>query len=283
MKTGWLIYKTVDARANDSFITWFIEEAEQQNIQLTLVLREELSIGISEGNLICHLNQKKISLPDFAIIRTIEPLLNLQFETLGMSVFNSSSIAQICNDKALTHFEVNKLNILMVDTIFTLKENLTDNPPCPYPFVMKESVSRGGKHVYLINNNGEWDLYRQHLSTNNIIIQSSDVQHGKDLRVFVVGKKIIGAVLRKSKTDFRANFKLGGTATWYVLNQQERHVILKIINHFDFGMVGIDFLIGHNDQLIFNEIEDVVGSRILSEVSNINIVSEYISFIKKQG
>lgn len=283
MKTGWLIYKAVDARANDSFITWFIKEAKQQDIQLTLILREQLSIGIIKGNLFCHLNKKEISLPDLAIVRTIEPLLNLQLESLGMNVFNSSSIARICNDKALTHFEINKLNIPMVDTIFTLKENLTDSPPYSYPFVMKESGSRGGRHVHLIRNDHEWKTYRNHLSTSNMIIQSSDVQHGKDLRVFVVGKKIIGSVLRESESDFRANFKLGGTASWYELNQQEKNMILKIINHFDFGMVGIDFLIGHNGQLIFNEIEDVVGSRILSAVSTINIVAEYITFIKKQG
>lgn len=57
-------------------------------------------------------------------------------------------------------------------------------------------------------------------------------------------------------------------------------MIQKIIDHFDFGLVGIDFLIGHDGELIFNEIEDVVGSRTLSEISDINLLEKYVTFIK---
>src|SRR5690625_6839454 len=90
---------------------------------------------------------------------------------------------------------------------------------------------------------------------------------GKDLRVFVIGKQIIAAVLRVNNNDFRANFKLGGSAFLYHLTIDEVEMINKIINHFDFGLVGIDFLIDKEGNLLFNEIEDVVGSRILSETT----------------
>src|SRR5690625_4403608 len=50
MKIGWLIYKKEDASKNQSYITWFIEEAKQQNILLKLILREELLIGIDGRN-----------------------------------------------------------------------------------------------------------------------------------------------------------------------------------------------------------------------------------------
>ena len=36
--------------------------------------------------------------------------------------------------------------------------------------------------------------------------------------------------------------------------------------------VGIDFIIDKNNHLIFNEVEDVVGSRMLYNTSNIDIV-----------
>lgn len=54
-------------------------------------------------------------------------------------------------------------------------------------------------------------------------MQPTAVQMGKDLRVFVVGKEIIGAVLRESTTDFRANFTLGGDARLYSLNDSEEN------------------------------------------------------------
>ena len=45
-------------------------------------------------------------------------------------------------------------------------------------------------------------------------------------------------------------------------------------------MVGIDFIFDEEGRFLFNEIEDVVGSRTLSALSEINIVWEYLNFIK---
>ncbi|HLR69910.1 MAG TPA: hypothetical protein VK085_00585, partial [Pseudogracilibacillus sp.] len=128
----------------------------------------------------------------------------------------------------------------------------------------------------------DWRLCYPTLNTTDLVIQSTQVQPGKDVRVFIVGKEIVGAVLRENKDDFRANFKLGGTATWYPLHSEQIKMINKIIHHFDFAMVGIDFLIGPDDEFLFNEIEDVVGSRILSAVSDINILEKYVAHIKSK-
>src|SRR5690625_3575694 len=201
-------------------------------------------------------------------------------EICHIETFNSSTISTICNHKMLTHLELNKLNIPMVPTFFTSKNTLSKNPPLAYPLIIKEASGRSGKQVHLIKNDEDWRRAIPLLQTKDIIIQSADVMLGKDLRVFVIGKEIIAAVLRVNKNDFRANFKLGGSAFLYHLTIDEVEMINKIINHFDFGLVGIDFLIDKEGNLLFNEIEDVVGSRILSETTNINLLSEYISYIK---
>jgi gamma-F420-2:alpha-L-glutamate ligase len=51
---------------------------------------------------------------------------------------------------------------------------------------------------------------------------------------------------------------------------------------FDFGLVGIDFIFAEDGSLMLNEIEDVVGSRTLSALSDMNIVREYLTFIKER-
>lgn len=200
---------------------------------------------------------------------------------MGVNVYNSSRISTICNDKALTHYHMNKLSIPMVNTIFIKQNNHVQTPPMMFPFVVKEVDGRGGKQVHLIHDEQEWDACMGHISAPELIIQSTEnVQLGKDVRVFVVGNEIVGAVLRESKNDFRSNFKLGGSAKWYPLNHQEIALINKIIHHFDFGMVGIDFLLDSDGKLLLNEIEDVVGSRTLSTVADINILQKYVTHIK---
>lgn len=280
MITGWLIYKQQDAQQNQSYIDWFINEANKQQIKLTLVHRESLTIGIKNNKKTIFLNNKQVPLPHFVVIRTIEPLLQMFFESFSVKTFNNYDVSRICNNKMLTHLTLSKLDIPMVDTLFYNKELIPETPPLPFPFVIKNTHGRSGTEVYYIQDENDWDNCLKLISFNKLVIQSANVKLGKDVRVFIVGKKIIAAVLRHNEKDFRANFKLGGQAIPYTLNNNDKAMIQKIINHFDFGLVGIDFLIGHDDTLLFNEIEDVVGSRILSEATRINLLEKYVTHIK---
>ncbi|WP_373892971.1 ATP-grasp domain-containing protein [Virgibacillus natechei] len=278
---GWLIYSRKDVNQNSAYIDWFIEEAKQQYVSLELVLREEITIGVQDHQRIMKRNGKTISKPVFAVVRTIDPLFNLHLEAYGIIIFNSAAVSRICNDKALTHHHMIDLEIPMVDTYFYKKDMIPNPPPIPYPFIVKETAGRGGNQVYYIENKQAW-LDCASTIRGDYLIQTSHVQLGKDLRVFVVGKEIVGAVLRKNSQDFRANFKLGGSARLYELQRNELTIINKIINYFHFDMVGIDFLIGLHGELLFNEIEDVVGSRTLSAVSDVNILQKYVTHIKSE-
>ena len=47
-------------------------------------------------------------------------------------------------------------------------------------------------------------------------------------------------------------------------------------------MVGIDFLVDEKGKFLFNEIEDVVGARMLYQLTSINLVEKYLQFILEQ-
>ena len=47
---------------------------------------------------------------------------------------------------------------------------------------------------------------------------------------------------------------------------------------FSFGLVGVDFLF-HQGQLVFNEIEDAVGTRMLYMHTQLDIASDYLDWI----
>lgn len=272
-KLGWLIYNRFDAQKNKAYINWMLEEAKKLDMQLEFHYREDLQIGHRENQLFVDLQMNPIEPPDYAIVRTIDPFFTRQLEMLGTTCFNSSIVAEMANNKAKTHQHISELGIPMSDTIYCFGPV---QPHLPFPFIAKEVHGRGGKSVYLVENqaqllslpkDGEW------------LIQKP-ATYGKDVRVFVVGKKIIAAILRESATNFKANYTLGGSASLYELSDKETTLVQKIVDAFDFGMVGIDFIFDENGRFLFNEIEDVVGSRTLSAVSQINIVREYLEFIK---
>ncbi|WP_077621342.1 ATP-grasp domain-containing protein [Sediminibacillus massiliensis] len=280
--SGWIIYNKEDAQSNKSYIDWFIDQCRKRHIQLQLVYREDLSIGIFNHQTEVKQNGQTPISPDFVIVRVVEPTLNLHFEMMGIQVFNSFLVSHICNNKALTHMHLSMLQIPMLDSVFAPKTLLDEELPATVPFIIKSVSGRGGRQVALIEQQSDMEKYMKETDGQEFVVQPVNVQAGKDLRVFIVGKEIVGAVLRENKSDFRANYKLGGSATWYSLTKPEIQMIRKIVDHFEFGMVGIDFLFDKDGNLLFNEIEDVVGSRTLSKVSSVNILEKYVQYIEEK-
>ncbi|MDX8046869.1 ATP-grasp domain-containing protein [Gracilibacillus sp. S3-1-1] len=268
---AWLIYRKEDANKNHGFIDWLITEAQLLGIELDLVMHHELVYGVRNGQLFVEWQGK--TNPAFVIMRAIDPLLSEQLDLLGIRVFNQSRVATVANDKARTHQLLAKYSIPMIDTQFVSKEELLASSFAS-PVVVKAVSGRGGNQVYLIESVA--DLLP--LVHERYIVQKKATP-GKDLRVFVMGDQIIGSVLRESTTDFRANYTLGGKASLYQLSAEQHELVQKIITIFPVDFAGIDFVFDEKDNLLFNEIEDIVGSRTLTSLTDINIAKLYIEYI----
>ncbi|WP_078430204.1 ATP-grasp domain-containing protein [Alkalihalobacterium alkalinitrilicum] len=277
---GWLIYPEAEAIRNEAFINWVIEEGEKLNLSIQLFLRENFQLGIIDSNLTITYKGKKIDLPNFAIVRVMDPFFSKQLELLDIPVFNSSFVSEVCNHKAKTHQIIAQLSVPTVDTIFLQRfSGERSSIPFPFPVILKEAEGRGGKQVVLISDENDFIQNVDAFVGRDVVVQRPAGTTGKDLRVFVIGDEIIAAVLRSSETDFKANFTLGGSAHLYTLSDSEKQIIYTIIDEFEFDFVGIDFLFDEEGNLLFNEIEDVVGSRTLSATSDINIVELYLHHI----
>ena len=99
--------------------------------------------------------------------------------------------------------------------------------------------------------------------------------------MWLIGGEIICAVLRQSDSDFRSNFCLGGKALPYKLSASEEALVLKIASLLKFDYIGIDFVFNEG-KIVFNEIEDSVGARMVYEKTDIDILRLYCDYIKKE-
>lgn len=300
---AWLIYYRDSAEYNKKYIEFYIEEGKKLDIHIRLLLVEELEFGVKDSRWFLKIQNCELPKPDFVICRAIYPLLCKQLELMGIRVFNNSFVAEICNDKAKTYQYLAGTGIKMIDSSFyrngQLKEILYQ---VPKRTVIKAVDGHGGSQVFLINeavtkpsNEKQSDIgyqsFDQDIDRSSIldafkgsdaVIQPLTGSRHQDLRVYVIGKDIIASVLRTAKEGFRSNYSLGGEVSLYQLSEEEKEIIYKVTDQFDFGLVGIDFIIGDEGELIFNEIEDVVGSRMLYQCSDINIVERYLIFIKNK-
>jgi len=95
--------------------------------------------------------------------------------------------------------------------------------------------------------------------------------------------KILAGVMRTARSGVVSNFKQGGHVALHELTEAERSLAQTVIDRFEAAgaplhMAGVDLLYDHG-QPVIGEVEDVVGSRMLYNTSDIDIVALYLEHI----
>ncbi len=263
---GILIYDKVGKSRNEWFISRLIESAQSHGCELELVIFEEGA------------DMALTPLPDFAIVRTINPEINKRLESLGIPTFNNYATSRVANDKWQTALLACELAIETMDTVFLCADDEPSN--FIYPVVMKTVDGHGGNEVFLVKNAAECKRLISFLSGKSFILQKLCDEPGVDMRVYVMGDEIIAATKRTSKSDFRSNFSLGANAELDTATEDMKSTISKLRAALDFDFVGVDF-IRNEGRWVLNEIEDVVGTRMIYALTDIDAADKYIDYILK--
>lgn len=273
MKPIWLVYERSNVERNRFFIDRWFDAARERGVEIILVTEDEIRYGIKE-NMPCLVHRDGLCLPRAAVMRLNRPLLTVHFESTGIPCFNNGRVARICNDKRLTHQAVSGL-VPMIDTVFLAGHE--EVPPFSYPFVLKGAQGCGGRQVYLVSDGESFRSALEAIRPDGALAQPMCDTPGKDVRVYVLGNRIRKVMLRFSSGDFRSNIGRGGSFSPYELTADEQKMVQDVMALFDFSLAGIDFIF-HQGRLVFNEIEDAVGTRMLY-ADGIDIVSEYLDLI----
>ena len=268
---GWLIYEPDNIPRNTRFIEFFMEAASKRQVDLQLITTPEIAFGVKNGQL--FLQPEK---PDFAVVRCMRPDLSRHLEKMGVKVFNNANVSAICNDKQKTHTFFVENGFPCLDTAFV-------RPDCPahpfdYPVVVKASSGCGGRQVYLCQNEKEYLQNLQKIAPDTAVVQPLCDTPGRDVRAYMLGDKLVQAMERYSDGDFRSNFGLHGLARKTELTEEMRFYVEKAARLLNVSLVGVDFVF-HQGKAYLNEIEDAVGTRMLYQFTDIQIVEEYMDFI----
>jgi ribosomal protein S6--L-glutamate ligase/gamma-F420-2:alpha-L-glutamate ligase len=243
---SWIIYNEEDVEKNRRFIKFVTEKLSNYNIATKLIILQE------QKDIAGLIREHK---PDFAINRSRNCKVALMLEVAGVKVFNNSKVTKIANNKEETF---NYLDGTVEYMPFFDREN---KDKVNYPCVIKEAHS-----------------IEEKLKDVKYIYQECSTDLGKDVRVYIVGNKIIASMLRTSTESFKSNYSLGGSARPYELNNNEKSMVRKILKKLPIDYGGIDFIF-NNGKAVFNEIEDAVGARMIYEKTDIDIVGIFVDYI----
>lgn len=279
MKTYWLLYEDCDFPINQGFARMMQEGGKRFGMHIEPVLLSQLHLSMDERGLPFCLKDGVISRPDAVLSRQRYAWISEHFERMGVPVYNNARVCAICNDKRVTHQFLQGLP--MPRSVFF--SPVLPAPPAEYPVLLKPACSHGGDRVTLVNSEAEWHAAVQRIHPESMLQQNVVSDAGRDLRVYVLHGKILAGVMRTAQSGVVSNFKKGGHVALHELTAEERSLAEAVIHRFDeagapLHMAGVDMLYDHGHPVI-GEVEDVVGSRMLYQTSDLDIVTLYLEGI----
>jgi ribosomal protein S6--L-glutamate ligase len=108
------------------------------------------------------------------------------------------------------------------------------------------------------------------------------VRHpGWDLRAFVLGGRVLAAMRRHARDDWRTNVAQGGRAEPVRLNAAEEELALRAAAAVGAPVAGIDLLPGPGRELYVIEVNAVPGWRALAPVTGVDVATELLRFVTR--
>ncbi len=275
-KKGVIIYEKYD---DDNAYDWMIKSAFKFNINLEVIFLDELTIKY-ENTITFYNKYKKLSNIDFVIMRCYEKNVSKAFESIDIKVINSTKAMFASKNKIETGRILKSNNIPMPNFIYgayTYEE--VNSFFKDEPFVLKGVESSAGEEVFLINSKAgfvESVKKTKHYYICQKYIKSS---YGRDIRIYVIGDKVICAIERYNKKDFRSNLSLGGNVKLKELNEEIKSLALRSSKALGLEFSGVDLLYTADGYTVC-EVNGNAGFRSLKN-SKIDIVEEFFKYINK--
>jgi gamma-F420-2:alpha-L-glutamate ligase len=267
------------------------EVAYAQNIQLRIMETHKFDlISSSDGLDEIYYDGKGVKLPDcvfprlganidyfgMAVIRQLENAHLLVLNPIHSMIISRDKLYQV-QHLAITGLPFPKTMIAKFPVDFKTVEKVFPE----YPIVLKRSSGSQGKGVMLCHSREQLGDIADMIDTSKPLIFQEYIKksHGRDIRVFVVGGKAIGGMMRIAKKGFKANFHLGGSVKPVKLSPAIEWLAIEAARCVGLDIAGVDILID-DDSYKICEINSSPGFQGFELATGINVPDRIFDFIK---
>lgn len=286
---GWIIYN--GHLPGEKFLTlakWFHQSAADQGISTTVIKNNDLLSYLSTNT--CELIKvQEEKLPDFVIFTDKDIYLAKQLELLGVPVYNSAHAIETSDDKIATYQVLAQHDLPIPKTLIAPK--VFFSPPhfdhhyveqvihiFGFPLIIKEAFGSFGEQVYLIHTREEMIQKMTELHGKPYVFQQYiSSSYGKDLRLHVVGHRVVASMFRQTDDDFRAT--AGGIREAYEPTVYEEKLAVAATKAIGADFAGVDLLFGPNDTPIICEVNSNAHIGKLYNCTNINVADHIVEYI----
>jgi len=270
-----------------------VEEAKRAGHKVQVIDPLQCDIKLERKQPSVYYDGMKLVTPD-AIIPRIGASITFygtaivrQFESMDCFTTVSSQALVRSRDKLQSLQRLSSSGVGMPKTVFTNFGahtddicELVDGPPV----VIKVLEGTQGIGVNLAMTLEEADLLldsHNGLQSRVIIQEFIKEAGGADLRAFVVGGKIVGAMKRQAKEgEFRSNLHQGGSAVRVQLTEDEEDTAIAAARSLGLGVCGVDILQSSRGPLVL-EVNSSPGLEGIEGATGQNIAGSIIRYIEK--
>ena len=272
-----------------------IEAAEAQGHKARVVDHLQCYMNIASKNPEVHYRKEILDQFD-AIIPRIGASVTFygtailrQFEMMGVYAVNESLAITRARDKLRAHQILSKKGIGMPITGFAHSTHNTDDLikiVGGTPLVLKLLQGTQGKGVILAETKkaaeSVIDAFRG-LDAFFLVQEFIKEAGGSDLRCFVIGDKVVAAMMRKSADgDFRSNLHRGGRAELVRITPKERKTAIAAAKAMGLRVAGVDIVRSDRGPLVL-EVNASPGLKGIEEATGKDIASMIIHYIEKNA
>lgn len=208
------------------------------------------------------------------------------FQQMGVPVLNSAEAIHNSRDKFRSLQKLSGNKIPVPTSYFSNDLHHAERivkRTMGYPFILKVLEGTQGVGVHLIENEIDaFEMFNQFSSTKTKIILQEFIAEfsGKDVRVFIIGNKVVAAMMRiAGEGDFRSNLHRGGKGIKIVLSEEEKEMALRAVKVLGLNVAGVDILRSTRGALII-EVNSSPGLEGIEGVTGVGVAEEIINYLE---
>lgn len=289
---AWFFYSgyMYDMKKESGFIDELINKAKDKyGINLEVYSSHKFIVESGKENKLYYDGKLVEYVPKIVIMRRYEIFLGRQLEMMGAKVFNNIQALIDARNKMKTHQKLSYAGINTPKTLYvvpkkTVKNVFYDdvvNILGEKRFVMKWIYGSRGDHVYLVDNELDFDKIVKKYDGKVICQEFLKNNSGSDIRAYVIGFKFIGAAIRKGNNDFRSNLAKGGEAIKIECDDNMKKIAVDAAKACNLEICGVDLLIDNEGNYTVCEVNAVPGFKSLKRTINASETDIFLSLIKE--
>ena len=233
-----------------------------------------------------------VIIPRLSALKNVEIKASIikQIQLMGIPVINEFLPSVRAKNKLRTLQILSHKGIGIPKTVVVRKLEYLDDALKrigKMPVILKTPVGSLGVGVAIVESKrslvSALDIFWKGFDDDTILIQEYIREsEGKDIRVFIVGDKIVASMQRKARRgEFRSNIHRGGTGRKVNLTMYEKKLALSAARALKLDVAGVDLLEKKGGAVVM-EVNCNPGFEGIFGTTDINVAEEIVEYAVKK-